>query len=430
MRAIAWSLAIIAATGCGRVGFGDGDGGNGADGGGDGGSGDGASTGMNLESYLEMIGGTSPMSDVTAVNFLRTQTALDTADYDGVVSYAFEIVANNNDSVAHDVSLVDVTTGTAVATITLAANDGILRQRVAFAPQTASTIYELGIAAAPVNFVVQVTDARIVVDQVGATRTSLSYILTDVQEAGGLPSNGTTSGDVAVSTSSTYGIGGNTLGFSRWQKDLAQLVSLAPGTPWTFEALLDCPAAGHHAIAALQNWNTNAIVPATVVSTDGVDAVELVSTGFPDGATGFDDLNDFTVQFRDDDNASAAYLFKAGVRVHLVDLANAEVMLHISGNDLNMTDPNAMAQWNSAAFGPSTVQFEVVNGAMPTTASLVDGGTSDVLSVGAPIVTGTTMMFPASSRARETVDLVAGDRYYMTAIGEAVSGALIIDVAR
>jgi len=251
--------AIAFAAGCGRIGF---------DPAADGGA---IPGGINLESTIEMIGGASLASDTAVeVDFDRTQTALATTDYNGDVSYFVEIVATNTDTADHDVVLIDGNS-VVVATVTVPQmTTSPTRIRTQFAPVTASTVYIIGVTPTPAEGLdLSVLEARLVVRQVGATKTRLYFPLMtspqDIVDTKNLPSDGYGSFTVA----DVYTQGDMPIDFSQWHKDVAQFATLATATPWTFDALVSSRSLGHTVVASLLDATTGAIVTAVSIATDG-----------------------------------------------------------------------------------------------------------------------------------------------------------------
>ncbi|MGE0762141.1 MAG: hypothetical protein AB7N80_02570 [Bdellovibrionales bacterium] len=277
--------------------------------------------GISLEVPIELVDA-GLASQTANVTFARTRTSLNTADYDGTVTYDFEVVAINQDAVARSVSLID-SSGSGIATISVAANltEPTMIRTVA-TPTSGANNYRVQIQGTSANEQLEIFSARLFVRQRGATRTKIYIPL-----IGGYSSQTNNqdnfSARVDQSTFLNYNLDNNGHYFALWRKVSAAFQEL-DDSPWTFEAVLSAGNTGDSMYAALYNMRTQTHVPASqLVSTS--TSPTLVSTSFSDSASSFSDLDYFGVRLRRDIIGSNGAIYRAGLWVKLTNLQHAEV---------------------------------------------------------------------------------------------------------
>jgi hypothetical protein len=99
-------------------------------------------------------------SSTYPVLFFRSYTSLNTADYDGTVTYTFEVVAYNTDTVSHNVSLIDEL-GVALTSIPIPSGSSSVRLRSSFTPDTGEGLYRVQLDATTSNDQLKAETARI-----------------------------------------------------------------------------------------------------------------------------------------------------------------------------------------------------------------------------------------------------------------------------
>ena len=130
-----------------------------------------SSSSVNLQHAIELLDATV-RSQVAATTFEMSRTTYDPADYDGTVTTRFEIVASNATAGVRTVSLVD-SSSNVVSTVSIPASTASLtRFESTFTPNATADNYRVSTSSGALNDLT-VAAARIVVTQVGATRTKV-----------------------------------------------------------------------------------------------------------------------------------------------------------------------------------------------------------------------------------------------------------------
>jgi hypothetical protein len=364
----------------------------------------------NLEVPIEMVDyGLSSAAIGLFTTFERSRTPLNTANYDGTVSYYFEVVGSNSALLPEIVTLIN-SSGAAVASLTVPGlTPTLTRYRVAFTPTTGSNDYRIQF---PITLLVNqltVTEARLIVDQVGATKTSVYVPL--IQENTTLTSNSDT---VAVdSTASTTFTQGSALKYSIWKKEDSYL-SLASGSPFTLAVEIAGGAFGT-ATAALFNRSTGlAVAGASVSSNSGT--FSLQQTSFADTATNFPDLTEYELRLSSTSALQSAQIAKAGLWIQLASLGSGEAYYRTARTYTGTVTPTytngQMALINTNLFSNPTIYEEGVassSSATGTVLSSVDAGTSDAATSGS-IVSSLTWGTTKSRQRSASLSWVSGDR--------------------
>jgi hypothetical protein len=357
-----------------------------------------AATGMNLEVPIELTE-SKVYSSTSATTNENTRTSLNTADYDGTVSYSFEIFVDSSDTVSRDVTLID-TAGTTVATLTVPGYSSTAkRYRTSFVPTSLANEYRIALPATTSSFQLNVYSGRILVKQMGATKTRLYFPLID---SGQDNVNGTTYSQT------------NPNFYSQWKKESASLLDLVSGTPWTLEANLSDSNGSRVATAGLFNVRTGLLVTGASVSTSSTTSA-IVKASFADNATNFSDLDNYELRLKSSSNTSAAYLYKAGLWVSLTNLNHAQIHHRIFKNgtsyQFSMALPEVTDLSHPSAFFESTLY-------MPTTTTSgethFDVATDDYGSSFTEDTNGYVSSTAGGSKVRVrsgAVTLVQGNRY-------------------
>src|SRR5512143_247132 len=249
--------------------------------------------GLNLEVPIEMS--MIPCGSLASrgQDFNRTKVRLNDEDYDDNPAWYFEIVAKNEDSRERTVVL-KTDSGIKIA-ITIPANThSPTRYRTeSFVPDRGWALYYLQLPSTKSDYQLIVWTSRIVIQQIGATRTRIQIPLL------GRP------GDPHLYNWAIYnewppvwprvtslvssGLW-EELGHSRrWKKETAKYADLAPGNCWTFEAILQVSKEGKAPnYCTLWNETTNRQVDVSVVSNQA-GTYTLYHADFPDNAAEFTD---------------------------------------------------------------------------------------------------------------------------------------------
>ena len=137
----------------------------------------------------------------SATLFDGTRTSLNTNDYDGSVVYSFELVAQNADTIARNVSLVDATGTTKVSISIPGSTAAATRFRTGFVPTSGSSNYRLQLVGTNTASQLQVFTGRMIVKQTGATYTKI-YI--PMLSNDYLQTSGSSQNLIDSTTSTTY----------------------------------------------------------------------------------------------------------------------------------------------------------------------------------------------------------------------------------
>jgi len=376
---------------------------------------------VNLEVPIELADNDLASNTSTTI-YSRTRTSLNTSDYDGTVTYTFEIVAANGDSAPRNVSLLD-SSGATVATVQVpntgsSNQNNTRRYQVAFTPTSGANNYRIMLDGTTSSTQLLVTTGRIRVNQVGATQTKIyvpltqggPYVLADNLDSGAFV------GDLQ---SPTYTPVNNNDGYSLWKKNNAAFSQLASSNPWTFEAVLE-GASGGTAYASLFDANTGLQVAASELSTSS-NVPSLVSQSFSDGATNFNDQDQFRVEIKGVNGG--ANIYHAGIWIKLTHLSHAEVYYRLlTGNDLAATSSVVdyvfgRTMIDPGSFSAPSIYFQdqgyIANGGSSCTVSLIDNGTTDN-GAATTVVSGSSISLTATSgtvQRSSLLNLTPGNRF-------------------
>ena len=377
---------------------------------------------MNLQVPIELIDrGIS--SDVAPVTFERSRTTLNSTDYDGTITYRFEIIASNTGSADAVVSLVN-SAGNSVSTITVLANTNTSKRfRVLFTPTSGYDEYRLALPATTNADSLVVQTARLLVNQTGATKTKLYIPLLASNDQ---PTHSDVS-PVEFTNSSTYA---ELSTGSIYIKNSANLADLADQNAWEFEALASATATTR-ASAVLYNVSQNAIVSNTQTPISAT-SVSLIHAPFAEGSTNFAALNDgdqIEPSIRCELNCANGLgisLYKAGLWVRLTRLNKAEIYYRLARASSTFSDTvfdGERSFLNLSSFSNPTVNFLANGYTSPgdsATVQLITAGTSDQ-GIPAPLVpvAGSSLLFNSGSKVQSSTSapltINSGDRFLLDA---------------
>ncbi len=388
-------------------------------------SGDGATctgvTSVDLVVPIEMTQ-ISLGSSTADLVFPQSSTSLNTDDYDGTVTYELDIVARNTDMVDHVVSIVDAANASCGDITVPAATAARTRLRTTFTPTPGANIYRLKLPGTTTTSLVQVSAARIVVRQIGATRTRLYYPLINGAQ------------DYFAVSATDGGTVGNVPPEQKYpqyhaafRKNAAAYGELAPGTPWTFDAVINTPSSSCPANAKLFNLQTG-VAAGGSVSTTSATPVLLTSASFADNAANFTEGDDFGVKIG---ALTCGYgaIYKAGLWLRLVPLRRGEVCYRVSAEygllpptpPLGYYDFHRHAVELTAFSNPvASFQWDAWRGGSSgtTTIGLTDCGANDVgaCTLIAAATLGATFADYALLRS-PPLSLTSGNRFAVAGLG-------------
>jgi hypothetical protein len=386
-----------------------------------------------LEVPIEMVDyGIS--STTSPLLFFRTYTSLNTADYDGTDSFAFEIVAYNSDTVSRNVSLVDEL-GATLTSIPVSSGASSLRIRSAFTPDTGIGLYRVKLDATTSNDQLRVESARLIVTQVGATKTKIYVPLVNRQTIDYAHTDNATGLDTTTSTTLTQA---TATYYSIWTLTAGAFGNLDATAPYTLEAVLSSSNAAGTASAALYNRTGSTAVTGAQVSASGSTTPQLVTASFTATAAGLTVGNDFDLRIESSSASYTTYLARAGLWIKLTNLYRGEVYYRADrshGNIATSYFTDERLDLHASYFSNPTLLLEATGSnttASAATYLLYDDGSNDTGSAGATTVTGATITFPtAKGRVRSSAFTVTdGDRFIgqfsKTAGTDAVTNALVV----
>ncbi len=207
----------------------------------------------------------------TTIDFTRTKVAIDTAEYDGIVTYYLEVVAKDSGAGAYltYTSIELLNDGGVVVLAAKIYRDGV--QRFAFTPTVGLDYYRIKIYAngGYAGFYIY---PRIVISQkqdisnvVSKTRV---YVPMITASEGSFLSSDTLGIDSTTATS--YTVDQRNTIFLRQD---ALYDSIAPGNPIRFEAIMSCVYSGSTASVCIYDRTAGAVVAASEMSMSGTAPV-------------------------------------------------------------------------------------------------------------------------------------------------------------
>ena len=346
---------------------------------------------ISLEVPIELLD-TGIDADTTAHTFENSRTSLDTGDYDGIVTYSFEIVVASDDSVSRTVDLLD-SSGTVKASISVPATTGLTRRRTTFTPTAGASNYRVKTPAVTAITDVYIRAARILVTQVNATKTKLYFPLISDYNI----SSAVTEVQIDAGTGPFWWV--DPIVGLRWRKDSTNLATLASGNAWTLEAIIASSAAVGTAKVGLIQAGTTTLVTGSDAGTTTATVPTLVSASFANNATNFTDNADFQVSVYHTDAATDSMIYKAGIWVKLVNLSKGSVLYRV-GRGESVTAgttvvyrPESRALINTSAYTRPKVYYEDTaqcSVASCASTSLYDNGTNDSGTTSPTLVTSST----------------------------------------
>jgi fibronectin type 3 domain-containing protein len=377
---------------------------------------------MNLEVAIELTD-QGLGSDVAPNTFARTRTSLNTTDYDGTVTYSFEIVATNSDAVPRTVDLVDAT-GATVGSVAVPATTVLpTRIRSSAVPTAGANNYRIKTAATTNSSSLQVYSARIMVHQINASRTKLYIPL--MASAAGIYT-GDIGAYIETTSNQTYQ---ELASASIFRRNTAALATIPDQNAWQLETVVGVAGTARGSLG-LYNTTRNSIVNGTESTFESAGPTLNLSP-FSEGELDFGSANEgdlYQIVLRCDTitdgdcDTGSARLYKAGLWVTLTSVSKAETVYRTSlaltatsetlpTSERTMIDlskfSNPMSYFQ--ATGNATVMMD------SGTIDLVSLGTTDSGSSSPTAIPGTSLIFSSTAKSYQrtpaSITLNSGDRH-------------------
>ncbi len=315
---------------------------------------------MNLQVPIELTD-QAMSSDTVATTFERTQTSLDPTAYDGTVTYKIETVAINTDSVGANFSVVDSGGVVRGSLVIPAGTHSPTRMSAVFTPNVLADNYRVQLSSTTNAGQLQVYSARILITQVGASKTKV-YI--PLLSSANSPSLGDLYSPTESSSNSGYAVLNSSTIFKR---DPSRFVQLIEYNPWQFEALVS--SNGGRGLIGLYNRTTSGIVESSEIEFNSSN-VTMVKADFGDGVANFsspaNDLNQYQVAMQCSGNCDlgSVSVYKAGLWVSLTNLEKVEVIFRngLANNNINslLDIDNERTMVDLSKFSNPVVNFRAV----------------------------------------------------------------------
>ena len=378
-----------------------------------------ATTSINLQVPIELTD-QALASGTSSITFARTQTTLDTSAYDGTVTYALEANYINGSASSYSLNLVNSANST-VATLALAAGTTqSKRVRVAFTPTNGLNTYLLVLPATGAVGDVKIMSARILVTQVGASKTKIYIPLLSSSQ----PANNFDSTSPIENTSSLNFV--NLSSASIFNKNSSAYSTINRFNGWEIEALVSASSTVTGAIA-LYDTSQSSEVANTETQFTGA-GVMLITAPFDEGDTFFAPANDgdsyqLTMKCELHCDVGSVSLYKAGLWVSLNNLTHAEIpfrnALAVQSISVATALDSERTLINLANFSNPVVNYQSIFTFATGTGvdiNLQDSGINDSGVMGTNVVLGSDLNMGSSSsynllRTLSPVSFTSGDRF-------------------
>jgi hypothetical protein len=357
--------------------------------------------------------------------FNRTKVRLNDADYDGDPRWYFEIIAKNADT--EDKTITLRTNSGAKATLTVpAGTTSATRYRTApFAPDSGWALYYLSLPATASDYQLVVWSRRIIIRQTNATKTRIQIPLF------GRPANPHLYNWAIyhegppvwprVTSNISSGVWEELGHTRRWKKEARKYGDLAPGSCWTFEAMMQVANEGPPANScSLWNETTNQQVAASAVSNTR-STYTLHYADFPDDATGFIDGHEFGVRTKGH-SSNPPRVAGAMLYVRLINLSRAQILYTVGYEDMVYGKAEGFNDYSRAfidvsKYSSPTFYFESFgsNADSQDVLFLREDGTHDSGPVGTDVA-GSGINFSSNQMVRmrtEAITLTGTRNYYV-----------------
>lgn len=295
---------------------------------------------IKLQVPIEMLDIALASSGLEDLVFARSQVSFDSSDYDGVESYELEIIASNFDTVPRAVSIID-SSDNIVGSIMVPANQNqAIRLKAAVVLHSGRDVYRLLLPRTTYSSDLNVFVARILVNQVNATKTKLYYPL--------LALDGNSTEDALQSAYTTSSTSYSEYDQALWfQRQAQSLYKIEDYNAWELEALVATQGTSQ-GLLGFQNINTNALLPMTETRFVSPNIV-MASIPFNEGTTHFGVPNEnqfyravIRCELNCDDGSVS--LYKAGLWVKLKNLKKAQSIFRMNSYAEGISTPVSLTQ--------------------------------------------------------------------------------------
>lgn len=390
-----------------------------------------AQTGMNLQVPIELTD-QAMSSGLAGTNFLRTQTSLNTTNYDGTVTYNFSVVATNTDSVVHTVQLVD-SNFTSVATIDVpGSTTQATRLSVAFTPDAGLMQYTVKLAGTSSAGQLVVDSARVLVNQTNATKTMIYIPLLSTSVPA---SNADASAPVYTTSSTSYG---GSYYSTYFKKNSTAYTTLNPYNAWTLETVVEATGGATGSVLLYDVTQGNPVADTDLQFSSSTPI--LNDSQFDEGVTDFatinnGDLYEVRLACVTGCSSGAVNIYKAGLWVNLIQLTTAEVFYRTSLGPPSVYPINIDVErtlLSLSLFSNPTTYFQAV-GALQSGGGahveLMDDGLNESGTAGITAVSGSSLIFGTASKSWQrsgSITITSGDRF-LTGLPDVASSVELTD---
>lgn len=383
---------------------------------------------VNLQVPVEMVD-QALSSDNVAVTFDRTLTSIEPAAYDGTVTYELEVVASNSEGAPYNVNVVDEGNSVVGSLVIPAGTTDWTRFKTALTLLPGLQNYRLQLSGTSSAGSLQVFAARILINQVNATRTKIYYPLL-------ASSNTPLSGDVYAPIYMTNNTDYQVVPASTiYHRDPSRYSRLFAFNSWEFEAVV--ASQGGVGAVALYNTNTSSEVEAATVQFSQ-NSVALIRSPFSEGVQQFsssENGNNYRVAAKcvDACDVGPVGVYRAGLWMRLTDISKVEIVYrnvmainNVSADLYLTTGRNAI---DLGSFSNPVVSFRATGS---TSGAMSDSTQVELLSTagaasgtaGTVTVAGSTLSFTSNAVSQiesgSTIGLISNDNVITRA--NAISG--------
>lgn len=321
--------------------------------------------------------------------FDRSKTSFNTLDYNGTVTYRFEIVAVNTDSSPREVYLVDGSGIKATMSVPAFTSDP-LRLETSFTATNGAQVWRLQMEGTTNNEDLKVTQARVLVRQENASRSRIYIPLLSSSLA---PTSNDYTGSVVSTTATTLFAPSSQIPFVR---ELTKYSKLPAFNAWTLEAVVGRTGLAQGDLA-FKNTTTDQLVSRTT-SEFASDQPTLLNSDIQEGETQFASANDghqynLVFRCRTQCGTGQVHLFKAGLWLRIEQATKLQLHQRTSLGEVlnsglsNIWNQRLMYLGNEMTSASSRQVFYYTAMSAGSTVSLVSHGLFDSGSVGTSLVT-------------------------------------------
>ena len=398
---------------------------------------------MNLQVPIELTDQTMASAMTTNYAFERSQTYLDPNAYNGTITMDLEVVAQNADSQAHLVSLVD-SFGVSQGSVSIPPNLNVPKRiRASIANLTSTDVYRIELEGTPNAGDLQVWSAKLLITQTGASKTKIYIPMMSLYAS---PNSADTNSKIASNQSNAYIALANSVIYKR---DTSVFSNLEPSNPWEMEAVVSV-GTGDTGVLGLYNTTQGAVVNDSETEITETTPT-LTNISLEEGVTNFgstNEGNEFQISVRCSGTCNQGVaIYKAGIWVSLSQLSKAEVFFRNSLGNTALTSlidqDDGRSMINTGLFTNPSIYLETtaqapLNGGT-ITLQLMDASTSDFGLSGLTPVSGSSINIWNSQLARYRTNtpftLSSGDRFVTEMNpsdtgGSVVQSVIVIDTVK